>query len=144
MKDAAFIRRLGAETSTPTPIIDQAWNHLTAAKAIGGESLDWSACAAGMRVTAGLPPFKGEDFSLALKTDGHTNGEIIEPRPGIMSAGNEYVPSKQTGMSNGIVTSELQQELMLNSVATEKAQVAPNGAASEQLINSQDLADAAS
>ncbi|KAI1619963.1 NAD binding domain of 6-phosphogluconate dehydrogenase-domain-containing protein [Exophiala viscosa] len=71
MKDASFIRRLGAETSTPTPIIDQAWNHLTTAKAIGGESLDWSACAAGMRVTAGLPPFKGEDFSLASK---HTNG----------------------------------------------------------------------
>ncbi|EXJ83056.1 hypothetical protein A1O1_06674 [Capronia coronata CBS 617.96] len=64
MKDAAYIRRLGAETSTPTPIIDQAWNHLTTAKAIGGESLDWSSCAAGMRVTAGLPPFKGEDFTL--------------------------------------------------------------------------------
>lgn len=64
MKDAAYIRRLGAETSTPTPIIDQAWNHMTAAKAIGGESLDWSACAAGMRLTAGLPPFKGEDFAL--------------------------------------------------------------------------------
>ncbi|KAI2634811.1 NAD(P)-binding protein [Hypomontagnella submonticulosa] len=67
MKDASYIRRLGAETSTPTPIIDQAWNHLTTAKAIGGESLDWSACAAGMRVTAGLPPFKGEDFSLDKK-----------------------------------------------------------------------------
>lgn len=64
MKDASYIRRLGADTSTPTPIIDQAWNHLTSAKAIGGESLDWSACAAGMRVTAGLNPFKGEDFSL--------------------------------------------------------------------------------
>ncbi|OAP62258.1 hypothetical protein AYL99_04461 [Fonsecaea erecta] len=71
MKDAAYIRRLGAETSTPTPIIDQAWNHLTTAKAIGGESLDWSACAAGMRVTAGLKPFKGEDFSLQ---GGHVNG----------------------------------------------------------------------
>ncbi|KAI0384448.1 NAD(P)-binding protein [Hypomontagnella monticulosa] len=67
MKDASYIRRLGAETSTPTPIIDQAWNHLTTAKAIGGEGLDWSACAAGMRVTAGLPPFKGEDFSLDKK-----------------------------------------------------------------------------
>ncbi|EMR69517.1 hypothetical protein MGN70_013916 [Eutypa lata] len=67
MKDASYIRRLGAETSTPTPVIDQAWNHLTSAKAIGGEGLDWSACAAGMRVTAGLPPFKGEDFSLAPK-----------------------------------------------------------------------------
>ncbi|OTB17016.1 hypothetical protein K445DRAFT_57995 [Daldinia sp. EC12] len=65
MKDAAYIRRLGAETSTPTPIIDQAWNHLTTAKALGGEGLDWSSCAAGMRVTAGLPPFKGEDFSLS-------------------------------------------------------------------------------
>ncbi|KAJ3572096.1 hypothetical protein NPX13_g5163 [Xylaria arbuscula] len=64
MKDAGFIRRLGVETSTPTPIIDQAWNHLTTAKALGGEELDWSACAAGMRVTAGLPPFKGEDFSM--------------------------------------------------------------------------------
>ncbi|KAI1077018.1 NAD(P)-binding protein [Whalleya microplaca] len=63
MKDASYIRRLGAETSTPTPIIDQAWNHLTTAKSLGGEGLDWSACAAGMRVTAGLPPFKGEDFS---------------------------------------------------------------------------------
>lgn len=64
MKDAAHIRRLGAETSTPTPIIDQAWNHMTAVKAIGGASLDWSACAAGMRLTAGLPPFKGENFAL--------------------------------------------------------------------------------
>lgn len=64
MKDAAFIRRLGAETSTPTPIIDQAWNHLTTAKALGGPGLDWSSCSAGMRVTAGLKPFKGEDFSL--------------------------------------------------------------------------------
>lgn len=67
MKDAAYIRQLGAETSTPTPLIDQAWNHLTTAKALGGESLDWSSCAAGMRVTAGLPPFKGEDFSLSKK-----------------------------------------------------------------------------
>ncbi|KAI0975092.1 NAD binding domain of 6-phosphogluconate dehydrogenase-domain-containing protein [Xylaria arbuscula] len=67
MKDASFIRRLGAETSTPTPIIDQAWNHLTTAKALGGEGLDWSACAAGMRVTAGLHPFKGEDFSIKKK-----------------------------------------------------------------------------
>ncbi|OJJ87454.1 NAD(P)-dependent oxidoreductase [Aspergillus glaucus CBS 516.65] len=64
MKDASFIRTLGAETSTPTPLIDQAWNHLCTAKAVGGEDLDWSACAAGMRVTAGLPPFKGEDFTL--------------------------------------------------------------------------------
>lgn len=67
MKDAGFIRRLGAETSTPTPIIDQAWNHLTTAKAIGGESLDWSACSAGMRYSAGLTPFVGEDFSLEGK-----------------------------------------------------------------------------
>jgi len=73
MKDAAFIRRLGAETSTPTPIIDQAWNHLTTAKAVGGPDLDWSACSAGMRVTAGLKPFKGEDFSLA-KADTSTSG----------------------------------------------------------------------
>lgn len=71
MKDAAFIRRLGAETSTPTPIIDQAWNHLTTAKAIGGESLDWSACAAGMRVAAGLPAFKNEEFVRSLETNGH-------------------------------------------------------------------------
>lgn len=73
MKDASYIRRLGVETSTPTPIIDQAWAHLTTAKAIGGESLDWSACAAGMRVTAGLHPFKGEDFSLAV--NGHDKGD---------------------------------------------------------------------
>ncbi|EXJ65187.1 hypothetical protein A1O7_01527 [Cladophialophora yegresii CBS 114405] len=76
MKDAAYIRRLGAESATPTPIIDQAWNHLTTAKAIGGESLDWSACAAGMRVTAGLKPFKGEDFTLQ---PGQANG-INSPR----------------------------------------------------------------
>ncbi|KAI1100865.1 NAD(P)-binding protein [Jackrogersella minutella] len=55
MKDALYIRRLGA------------WNHLTTAKSLGGESLDWSSCSAGMRVTAGLPPFKGEDFTLAKK-----------------------------------------------------------------------------
>lgn len=76
MKDAGFIRRLGAETSTPTPIIDQAWNHLTTAKAIGGESLDWSACAAGMRVSAGLHPFKGEDFTLPANKS--VNGQIKE------------------------------------------------------------------
>lgn len=68
MKDASYIRRLGVETSTPTPTIDQAWNHLTTAKALGGEGLDWSSCSAGMRVTAGLPPFKSEDFTLAKKS----------------------------------------------------------------------------
>ncbi|KAI1212603.1 NAD(P)-binding protein [Annulohypoxylon truncatum] len=67
MKDASYIRRLGVETSTPTPTIDQAWSHLTTAKALGGDSLDWSSCSAGMRVTAGLPPFKGEDFTLAKR-----------------------------------------------------------------------------
>ena len=80
MKDAAFIRRLGAETSTPTPIIDQAWNHLTTAKAIGGSGLDWSACSTGMRVSAGLPPFKGEDFSLhGHQLHPRENGNGIEP-----------------------------------------------------------------
>ncbi|KAJ5805292.1 hypothetical protein N7474_011179 [Penicillium riverlandense] len=74
MKDADFIRRLGAETSTPTPIIDQAWSHLTTAKAIGGPGLDWSSCAAGMRVTAGLKPFKGEDFSLDHQANDEMNG----------------------------------------------------------------------
>ena len=78
MKDAAFIRRLGAETSTPTPIIDQAWNHLTTAKSLGGPDLDWSSCAAGMRVTAGLPPFKGEDFSLK-KSNGYSNESAEGP-----------------------------------------------------------------
>ncbi|XDG07406.1 hypothetical protein ABKA04_007021 [Annulohypoxylon sp. FPYF3050] len=68
MKDASYIRRLGVETSTPTPTIDQAWSHLTTAKALGGEGLDWSSCSAGMRVTAGLPPFKSEDFTLAKKS----------------------------------------------------------------------------
>ncbi|KAI2464411.1 NAD(P)-binding protein [Annulohypoxylon bovei var. microspora] len=67
MKDASYIRRLGVETSTPTATIDQAWSHLTTAKALGGDSLDWSSCSAGMRVTAGLPPFKGEDFTLTKK-----------------------------------------------------------------------------
>ena len=75
MKDASYIRRLGVETSTPTPIIDQAWAHLTTAKAIGGESLDWSACAAGMRVTAGLHPFKGEDFSLSTQQPRNIDGD---------------------------------------------------------------------
>lgn len=54
---------------------------MTAAKAIGGESLDWSACAAGMRVTAGLPPFKGEDFTLQKGTNGiQKNGVDQEQR----------------------------------------------------------------
>ncbi|KAI0544060.1 NAD binding domain of 6-phosphogluconate dehydrogenase-domain-containing protein [Xylaria curta] len=75
MKDAGFIRRLGAETSTSTPIIDQAWNHLTTAMALGGKSLDWSACAAGMRVTAGLRPFKGEDFSV-LKSECNSSSAL--------------------------------------------------------------------
>jgi hypothetical protein len=65
MKDASLIRRLGTETSPPTPVIDLAWNHLMTAKALGGPNLDWSSCSAGMRVTAGLEPFKGEDFSSA-------------------------------------------------------------------------------
>ena len=64
MKDASHIRRLGVETATPTPIVDIAWNHMTTAKAVGGPGLDWSACAAGMRISAGLEPFKGEDFRL--------------------------------------------------------------------------------
>ncbi|QYT00153.1 NAD_binding_2 domain-containing protein [Trichoderma simmonsii] len=64
MKDASYIRRLGSVTSTPTPIVDLAWNHLTTAATIGGLGLDWSACAVGMRVSAGLKPFNGEDFSL--------------------------------------------------------------------------------
>lgn len=71
MKDASFIRQLGGETSTPTPIIDLAWNHLTTAKSVGGETLDWSACAAGMRVTAGLKPFKNEDFTLSQSVVDH-------------------------------------------------------------------------
>ncbi|KAL7906617.1 hypothetical protein GGI35DRAFT_487730, partial [Trichoderma velutinum] len=64
MKDASYIRRLGSVTSTPTPIVDLAWNHLTTAVTIGGPGLDWSACAVGMRVSAGLKPFNGEDFGL--------------------------------------------------------------------------------
>lgn len=80
MKDASYIRRLGAETSTPTPTIDQAWDHLTTAKDLGGEGLDWSACAAGMRVTAGLPPFKGEDFSLA-KTNSQQSQSYLNGEP---------------------------------------------------------------
>ena len=84
MKDAGFIRRLGVETSTPTPIIDQAWNHLSTTKYIGGESLDWSSWAAGMRVSAGMHPFKGEDFTLAQsaangkKSDGSMNGTDLD------------------------------------------------------------------
>ncbi|KAI0450520.1 NAD binding domain of 6-phosphogluconate dehydrogenase-domain-containing protein [Xylaria acuta] len=54
------------ETSTPTPVIDQAWNHLTSSNTLGGDSLDWSAYAAGMRVAAGLRPFKGEDYKITL------------------------------------------------------------------------------
>lgn len=69
MKDARFIKRLGLETQTPTPIIDQALTHLTIVKSIGGDSLDWSACAAGMRITAGLEAFKGKDFSIYPKNN---------------------------------------------------------------------------
>ncbi len=111
MKDAAFIRRLGAETSTPTPIIDQAWNHLTTAKAIGGAGLDWSACSAGMRVTAGLPPFKGEDFSISqpTQTNGHTGGEV--PRVGAGERGvlNNHVAGKKDGAHQpmGVTSEEL-------------------------------------
>ncbi|KAF6219068.1 hypothetical protein HO133_005612 [Letharia lupina] len=105
MKDAAFIRRLGAETSTPTPIIDQAWNHLTTAKAIGGDGLDWSACSAGMRVTAGLPPFKGEDFSISqpAQTNGHADGEVPHPGAGVRVAGKKEVAHQ----ANGIASEEL-------------------------------------
>ncbi|KAJ8130852.1 hypothetical protein O1611_g2774 [Lasiodiplodia mahajangana] len=73
MKDAGLIRRLGKETATPTPVIDQAWDNLMTARSLGGESLDWSACAAGMRVAAGLDPFKGEDFSLLKAGNGNPN-----------------------------------------------------------------------
>ena len=107
MKDAAFIRRLGAETSTPTPIIDQAWNHLTTAKSIGGSSLDWSACSAGMRVTAGLPPFKGEDFSLAT-TNGQPEGEApsvngAETAPSV----NGNIEGKKAVVTNGHIAEGL-------------------------------------
>ena len=60
MEDGAYISRLGAQTLRHNPTIDQAWNHLLTAKSIRGESLDWSACSAGMRVTAGRSPLLGE------------------------------------------------------------------------------------
>lgn len=111
MKDAAFIRRLGAETSTPTPIIDQAWNHLTTAKAIGGDGLDWSACAAGMRVTAGLPPFKGEDFSIArpVQTNGHAEGEVPQAGADAEGAANSHVVGKKdvAHQANGVASEGL-------------------------------------
>lgn len=34
--------------------------------------MDWSSCSAGMRVTAGLPPFKGEDFSIRRESQVNT------------------------------------------------------------------------
>ncbi|KAI0110759.1 NAD binding domain of 6-phosphogluconate dehydrogenase-domain-containing protein [Nemania sp. FL0031] len=73
MKDAGLIHRLGKETSTPTPVIDQAWDNLNTARSLGGESLDWSACAAGMRVAARLDPFKGEDFSILKEGNDNPN-----------------------------------------------------------------------
>ena len=110
MKDAAFIRRLGAETSTPTPIIDQAWNHLTTAKAIGGDGLDWSACSAGMRVTAGLAPFKGEDFSIAPPAQMNELADGDKPHTG--AGGEGVVDGHATGKkdadyrANGVVSKE--------------------------------------
>lgn len=112
MKDAAFIRRLGAETSTPTPIIDQAWNHLTTAKAIGGDGLDWSACSAGMRVTAGLAPFKGEDFSISqpAQTNGHVDAK--EAHTGAAGGGgvvDSHVAGKKdvAHQANGVASGEV-------------------------------------
>ena len=107
MKDAAFIRRLGAETSTPTPIIDQAWSHLTTAKALGGDGLDWSSCSAGMRVTAGLPPFKGEDFSIRKSEkatdEAETSGSKVPPADGLVNGDS----IKSATNPNGSVHNEL-------------------------------------
>ncbi|KAI1314135.1 NAD binding domain of 6-phosphogluconate dehydrogenase-domain-containing protein [Xylaria venustula] len=55
----------GSKVLTPTLIIEQIWNYLTAVKALGGEGLDLSACSVGMLVAAGLYLFKGEDFSFS-------------------------------------------------------------------------------
>ena len=112
MKDAAFIRRLGAETSTPTPIIDQAWNHLTTAKAIGGDGLDWSACSAGMRVTAGLAPFKGEDFSISqpAQTNGHVDAKVAHTAADVGGGVvDSHVPGNKdvAHQANGVVSEKL-------------------------------------
>ena len=58
-----IICRLGAQNLRHNPVIDQAWNHLRTAKSIGGESLDWRASSAGMRVTACRSPLLGESAS---------------------------------------------------------------------------------
>ncbi len=51
------IRRLAEECSVPMPIIDIAHQHLIAARANGGDQLDWSSLVGGQRLSAGLPPF---------------------------------------------------------------------------------------
>lgn len=57
IQDASHIRRLAEESSVPMPIMDIAHQHLVAAKANGGEKLDWSSLVGGQRISAGLPPF---------------------------------------------------------------------------------------
>ena len=137
MKDAAFIRRLGAESSTPTPIIDQAWSHLTTAKALGGPDMDWSSCSAGMRVTAGLPPFKGEDFSLRREPQTNTAPAVkkscVHPEPVIenhsamnLSEPNGTAHTDTNGTGTDAATNGNGMDTVMNGNGTEASSQPPS------------------
>ncbi|KAK3171309.1 hypothetical protein OEA41_003393 [Lepraria neglecta] len=118
LKDAAYIRQV-------------AWNHLTTAKAIGGDSLDWSACSAGTRMTAGLHPFKGEDFSIS-KVNGHTNGHLPETEPVTTEAVNGNLVGKKATIPNDV---PIEQEVLLDGNAPELPKAAQGSIGPEQLVN---------
>jgi len=60
IKDACHIRKYAEAHDTPMPIVDVAHQHLVAARANGGDHLDWSSLVGGQRISSGLHPFKKE------------------------------------------------------------------------------------
>ncbi|CAK9779428.1 NAD(P)-binding protein [Cutaneotrichosporon oleaginosum] len=60
LADAKHIRQLADTHNVPMPTIDVAHQHLTTARAVGGEDYDWTALVAGERIASGQPPFAGK------------------------------------------------------------------------------------
>ena len=86
-----------------------------------------------MRVTAGLPPFKGEDFSIS-KVNGHTNGYLQETEPVTTEAVNGNLVGKKTTIPNDV---PMEQEVLLNGNAPELPKAAQDSIGPEPLVNGQ-------
>jgi hypothetical protein len=56
------------------PVIDIAHQHLIAARANGGDQLDWSSMVGGQRISAGLPPFTKQVSGLTHRGSGSREG----------------------------------------------------------------------